>query len=150
MNHLKLSMFCDESRPQQSHPMLRAKGAECKHLVPVVAHICRELSNGSEEDTHRSDLLTALADFGDLMDSSPMVPSAEVSSTATELMRSALQNADWLQQHALATGTPLWHIVFKHHFAEHLAGSFVYLNPKYGWCFKMEDYVGRISILAHS
>eukprot|EP00969_Alexandrium_andersonii_P197082 8707804-Alexandrium_andersonii.AAC.1 len=65
-------------------------------------------------------------------------------------MREALLHADWLKERALAQGTDLWHIVYKHHFAEHLAEAFAFMNPRVGWTFKAEDYVGRIAVLAHS
>ena len=55
-----------------------------------------------------------------------------------------------LQQDAEKKGEKRWHIVHKHHFAQHLAEQFRYLNNKYGWTFKTEDYVGRLATLGHS
>eukprot|EP00974_Lingulodinium_polyedra_P119465 11171256-Lingulodinium_polyedra.AAC.1 len=69
--------------------MLRAKGSECEHLVPVLTQTSMELNAGSETDNRRCDLLTALADFGALMDSSPMVPNSEVSAAAHSLTSTA-------------------------------------------------------------
>ena len=43
-----------------------------------------------------------------------------------------------------------WHLVFKHHMAMHLSQSFKFMNCKFNWCFKSEDFVGRISVMAHS
>ena len=46
--------------------------------------------------------------------------------------------------------TYCWHLVFKHHMFEHMAQQCQWLNPRYTWTFKSEDYVGRISKLAHA
>ena len=38
----------------------------------------------------------------------------------------------------------------KHHTFLHLIENAQFLNPKYTWCFKSEDYVGKVSHIAHS
>ena len=53
---------------------------------------------------------------------------------------------DW----ALAKARLLIHIVMKHHTFLHLIENARFLNPRWTWCFKSEDYVGKISHIAHS
>ena len=148
--NLQLKMFCDPDKPHQGHAMLKSKAAECKHFVSALAQICDALSDGSQHDMHRAGILSKLAEFGKLLDEAPMFPSDAQADLAVSIMCDILKHADWLRQDAASKDSGLWHIVFKHHFAEHLAESFRYMNPRYNWCFKAEDFVGRIATLAHS
>ena len=43
-----------------------------------------------------------------------------------------------------------FHIVLKRHTFYHLVQNSKFLNPRFHWCFKSEDFVGRISRLTHS
>ena len=43
-----------------------------------------------------------------------------------------------------------FHVVMKHHMFMHLARGAKHLNPRSHWCFKSEDFVGRIAALTHS
>ena len=112
-------MFVQESKPHASHPMLKCKGAETKHLLPIVAQISQETSTGSEEDRHRTHLLQSLSRFGDLLDTMPMFPAEAEAHDAQMAMAAVLEHADWLKQKAVVDGSELWHIVYKQHFTEH-------------------------------
>ena len=150
MTNLSLSMFTDPDRPHQGHQMLKAKAAECKHFIPVLAIIARAVADGSEYDEHRARLLEGLAAFGRLMDESHIVPTDAQAEKAITIMEDVLTHADWLKQTSERDGSDRFHIVFKHHFFQHLAEQFKFMNPRFSWCFKAEDYVGRIATLVHS
>ena len=150
LNNLILAMFVQESQPHASHPMLKCKGAETKYLLPIVAQISQETSTSSEEDRHRTHLLQSLSRFGDLLDTMPMFPAEAEAHDAQMAMAAVLEHADWLKQKAVVDGSELWHIVYKHHFAEHLAEACKWMNPRFGWTFRGEDYVGKVSLLPHS
>ena len=143
-------MFTDPDKPFVSHPVLKSKAAECKHFIPALSIIRRAVSDGSELHERGAYLMEKLAAFGRLMDESPMFPSDEQASRAMKLMRDFLRDADWLNQHAIANDNPCWHIVYKHHFFQRLAEKFKLMNLRFAWCFKAEDYVGKIAVLAHS
>lgn len=44
----------------------------------------------------------------------------------------------------------MWHTVGKFRMAKHMAMSFKYENPRFSWCFRAEDFVGRLAKLSHS
>ena len=52
----------------------------------------------------------------------------------------------WAQEHQ----SKAFHIVIKHHTFLNLVQNSVFLNQKFHWCFKAEDFVGKISRVAHS
>ena len=61
-----------------------------------------------------------------------------------------LAHYDSLNKWAQENDRMLFHIVMKHHTFMHLVQSSKYLNPKFHWCFRNEDFVGKISKIAHS
>ena len=108
------------------------------------------MADGSDFDEHRAGLLEGLAAFGRLMDESPIVPTDSQADQAMIVMQDVLRHADWLKQYSIASGSDRFHIVYKHHFFQHLAEQFRFINPRFSWCFKAEDYVGSIAALIHS
>ena len=130
--------------------MLKAKATECKHFIPVLAIIARSMAGGTEYDEHQACLLEGLAAFGRLMDESPIFPTDDQAEKAMTIMQDVLKHADWLKQTSEAASSGRFHIVFKHHFFQHMAEQFKFMNPRLAWCFKAEDYVGEIATIAHS
>ena len=56
----------------------------------------------------------------------------------------------WLNSWAVANERYLFHITIKFHMLWHLVEDSKYLNPRCYWCFRGEDYVGKISDLTAS
>ena len=44
----------------------------------------------------------------------------------------------------------LFHVVPKMHYFFHMGRSARYFNPRFSWCFRAEDLVGRLSRVASS
>ena len=65
-------------------------------------------------------------------------------------MHKALLHYTWLNAWAQEGGRPLFHLVPKFHLAWHVAAQAEFLNPRLAWTFKCEDFVGRVSLIAHS
>ena len=150
LSNIKLKMFVNQDSPHKSFPELRCKGAECKHLTEIFSILATELHDGSEVSELRRKLFLNMLDFQRLAEIAPMVPSDDQAAQAHGHMVSFLTQYQALSQMAEADGALNWHIVFKHHMAFHLSENFRFLNCKFNWCFKSEDFVGRIAILGHS
>ena len=80
----------------------------------------------------------------------PMFPSDAQAAQAERAMDDYLEANTRLKEHHVARDSPKYHMVPKHHLCKHLAQSFKYMNPRYTWCFQSEDFVGKMSRLAHS
>ena len=145
---LKMSMFVNADRPHQEKPFLRTKAAECKGLVPVFAALALEFNDGSETDSHLIQMYEAMSQFLLLLEASPMFPSPDQAIAARTSMSDFLRIYKQLQ--AARASELLWHCTIKFHMCQHLADSFKWSNPRYSWCFKHEDKVGKISRLGHS
>ena len=80
----------------------------------------------------------------------PMFPSETQANAANAEMENFLAHCTALKKEMEEQDRQLYHIVPKHHMAQHLGEAFAYMNPKFYWTFKAEDFVGKISKLGHS
>ena len=145
---LKATMFINTDRPHQEKSFLKVKAGECKSLVHVFAHLAVDFHTGDDISNAILALCESMAEFTDLMDSSSRHPTDAQCARAKEIMSSFMAQYKFLQLHRPTDF--MWHTVIKFHTAKHLAASFKLGNPKFSWCFKSEDYCGRIARLAHS
>ena len=134
----------------QHSPFLKTKAAETKHLLPCIAIISDEVSTGTDHDLRRTAALQAITSFCKLLDLAGTFLTPEQADYAEMLVIEFLGHYAWLNEWAQANDRPEYHIVPKFHMLHHLALNARHLNPKVHWCFKAEDYVGKISTLAHS
>ena len=96
------------------------------------------------------DLRVCKSAFEEYMNVCPMFPSEKQAESANNAMNDYLAHCKALKREMEHQERKLYHIVPKHHMAQHLGDNFLYMNPKYHWTFKAEDFVGKISKLAHS
>ena len=87
---LQLSMLCNPAKPFVAYATLHAKGAEVRHLVPILAKFAAEENDGSPVAQHQLCALRCMSQFYRLCDTSPMFPSAQAATTALSLMDTAL------------------------------------------------------------
>ena len=151
LTNLKISMFCKEGTPHNDFPFFLGKGAESKHLAPALLHVCKaSLDPQQDVDKHIVAALEKVCQLVTLFDAADMFLTASEHKDALEKAEAFLDNYSWLNSWALEKERNLFHIVIKHHTFWHLVVNSQYLNPRCHWCFKSEDFVGRISQLTHS
>jgi hypothetical protein len=141
--------IADVDKPHQCKPSLKIKGANCKALVPVFAKLSAELCDGSETDLKIKEMFHHMSVFTILLDTSPMIPGLEQVSQAKDSMAGFLKAFEWLHK-GKDPESFHWVLQYKHHNAWHLAESFQYMNPRFNWCFKGEDFVGIVAKMCHS
>lgn len=149
MTTLQMNMITDRKAPHANFPTLKAKGSETKYMVAVFAKLAEELDVGTPESTWRKNAARSIHKFCKLLDDAPIVPSDSQAKIAKDTMAEFLKNYCLLNAWAKASERHLYHLVPKFHMAWHMAKSFHHLNPRYTWTFKTEDYVGKVSKLAH-
>jgi hypothetical protein len=110
----------------------------------------RTMSDGSEFHLRIIAAMDAIYKFTQLIDTSGYVLNADEATRAVTLVENFLGHYGWLREYAADQGTELFHVVLKFHMLLHLAAASKHLNPKFYWCFKQEDFVGRISKCAMS
>jgi hypothetical protein len=105
--------------------------------------------DGSVQAKQRLAAASAITQFCNLLDYAHVVPTEAEAISATSTMNTFLQNYSALHGWAKANDLHLFHLVPKFHMAWHMAQLLKFLNPREAWTFKCEDYVGKISKLAH-
>ena len=151
LTNLRLSMFTKEKSPHSQHAFLTAKGAECKHLALPLKKVCMEVFDSCNAlEQKMMTALECLISVSDIFDVADVIPSRE---EWCEMMRKAemfFDSYQALNDWAVEQGRLLFHIVMKHHTLLHLVENARFLNPRITWCFKSEDYVGKVSHICHS
>ena len=151
LTNLKLSMFTKVKEPHVNWAFLGAKGAECKHLAPALLSFCKKaLDVDNNVDQHIIASLDAMCSLVDVIDGASMFLSPVEYGLALEKAELFLDNYDWLNLWAKGQDRRLFHIVIKFHMFWHLIQNSQFLNPRFVWCFKSEDFVGKVSRLTHS
>jgi hypothetical protein len=150
LTNLHLSMICNIDSPHASFPYFKTKGGETRHLLPITCELARELNNGTAHDRHMEQCLCCFCCYDTLLDENGMFVTDDVADAAEECMLDALGHYLWLHQWAKDEQRNLWHVVPKFHMAYHMSEHKRYLNPRHTWTFKGEDYVGKMSTMAHS
>ena len=150
LTNLKIEMFSNADKPWNEVPFLKIKGAECKHFLPVLARISREISTGSEHDIHRTQALQLINEFCELLDRKGMFLTATESAQAIQFIEDFFEQILWLHSWAQTEERLAYHYTIKFHMLHHLALACRYLNPRFYWCFKAEDNVGKLAIMSHS
>ena len=149
LTNLTLSMICDPARPHSQLAKLRCKAAEARHLLPALAIVARGRTREDQEmSIHISSTLESFSNFYLCLAHEGFVLSPAAAARASCSMDRALLHYVWLRSHF--TGTYRFRIIPKTHFAKHLARSAKWLNPRFTWTYKSEDYVGQMAEIALS
>ena len=93
-------------------------------------------------------MFEAMGKFVTVMDTAGRHPAKEEANNALDFFLQFLDSYKWLQLNRM--NPFMWHTVGKFHMAKHMAMSFKFGNPKFSWCFRSEDYVGRLAKLSRS
>jgi hypothetical protein len=146
-----LSLKCivaDIDSPFADYPALRrVKAAECKHLLRALQPLLVEFTTDSIVHQHRLRMYTCLIQVYDAIERSP-----NFITDFPAMLKAAQQfqlHYQVLAKLAMEAGQKLWSVVNKFHFFEHLVDQAKYENPALFWAYSGEDFVGRVSRLAH-
>ena len=148
---LSMSMFTNPETPHAAHAFLNAKGAECKHFGPALLAVCKSVLDPREEvDNWIVTALGSMCGLVDLLDRCGMYLSTDEYAQCLRLGEDFLDSYDKLHNWALEKGRLLFHVVIKFHTFWHLIVNARFLNPRFHWCFKSEDFVGKVAKVGHS
>jgi hypothetical protein len=152
ITNLALKNFTDASRPNKQYPMLTGlKAAEVRGLVEIAEHLATTVFvTESEEHRRRATMFKALAKVYRICDEAGTFLSPRASSELCNQMDIFLLTYSWFAKQCERQGELRWNIVPKFHYAWHLSRMAKWLNPKVYRCYSGEDFVGRMSRLAHT
>ncbi len=147
LSHLTLSMFCKESSPRASQPVLtsRVKATESRYLVVIMEEIFRGLARPANMvDGHITAVLASIRTYYEAISfKGPVLPGPTQRRLEAALW-SMNRHYAALQAWALRSGLRRWRIVVKAHFALHLALQSRYANPRVAWTYADEDFMSLL------
>jgi len=150
LTNLTLAMLCNVDKPHANYPTLKAKAAETRHLVPVMAKLLVEEDDGSDVSQHRIQAIQALCSFYTILESQPMCLPPSASNAVMKTMETLLLHYAWLHDDALGKDQWLYNMVPKCHYSWHLAYNCRFMNARFSWTYKCESWVGKVSHIAAS
>ena len=152
-SNLDLQMFCDADRPQHGTPCLKGKGAETRHLIPLLAIVWAKYSRGTAYDNHVTACLNAMTAIYSILgvrDPETSAPPLFLDAAACDELRGVvdefLTHYSYLESVAVRNDPPLgiWHMVSKHHSVWHVAFEAQFQHPSSGRTYINESYMGHI------
>jgi hypothetical protein len=150
LGRLQISMFCDPSRPHAEYPVLKVKGSEARHLLPIVATLCEEYGDGTARDNARLAAANGFKHFSEVIARAGCFLTLEEATSAREALGTALFQYMRLAAAAAQQGRLLWNITNKFHFLCHVADQLLFLNPNKVWCYQLENLIGRAKRVAEA
>ena len=155
MGALSLTMFTDPDRPHQKYPVLssRAKAAESRHLVPVLASIFDDVCDiGREEDRRISAMLNGLARAYEAMESKELQLSAIELHDFRHSLDTCLLNYRLLHIAAIRAVPRqlLWNEVPKMQYTQHVSDQAERQHPRLSWCYTDEDFMNIVKVVTES
>ena len=143
--------FTNPSAPRKDPPVLRAKGAETRHLVRPLVEVCR-MYRGTDLAKRRYYVMQNLQRFYDVIDGEKhrfaLTEQSCAELIATVDRMHAHQQA--LQDASIQRGGLLWGWIPKNHSAWHLARNASRGNPRMLWNYSDEDWVGKVARITRS
>ena len=127
--NMELCMFCVPASPTSSPPCLKGKGAEVRHLIPILHLVWRNYAQPtSDHDKHVDQLLRCLSAIYSVLGwktgdhETPLFLSEDASAELRNLTDVFLMENTYLKKLALERVLPLliWHMVSKFHSMWHV------------------------------
>lgn len=138
----------DPKAPFADYPSLRSvKAAEARALLKACVVLAHEHVGDSLASKFRLGVAEAMDEIYERLSSSGhyIDDFDALKKSSTRL----LMYYQWLAKDAMNAGMKCWSVVNKHHFVEHLIEQNRFENTAQYHCYSGEDFVGRVSRLAH-
>ena len=151
LTNLRVSMFTKEDKPHQTYAFFNGKASESKYFLPALLHVAKlTLDSTSALHAHVIGAMETIHGLVRVFDTAGIVLTAPEFQCAKNLVCEFFTHYDCCNAWAVGEGRLLFHIVPKFHMLWHLVLASKHLNPRMTWCFRSEDYVGKISHVANS
>ena len=118
-------------------PVLAAKVSETRHLIKVVAAICKDKHDGSDRDEHRLRALCCLDKFYQTLRDAHVVLAPSEVACALAGVEWHLLRYNWLRDYAAQQGQRRYVLQYKQHKLWHIAKDATFLIPMYHWCYPL-------------
>jgi hypothetical protein len=137
--------------PNVDFPIFTAGNmTKCRRLLPFGLSLARDFNDGSPHDVHRLELFKSFdAVYEQIYHGPDFFTDSEVALLQRNIDR-VLAHQNWLHTHAADNGFKHYNVTIKSHMLWHMGRDAKYYNPRFGWTYNDEDFVGKIASLCRS
>jgi hypothetical protein len=146
--NLHLEMFTNVAAPSSQYAELSGKGAEMRHLVPILAEVWLQFARpGNGHDAHVSAVLDSLTQIFAILDwktDDGLTPLFLNDICVTELrtcIDAFLTHMSFLKTLYMEEDMLLWHMTSKSHSIYHVGFEAQFQHPSSARCYINEDFV---------
>ena len=151
IDRIQLKDFVNPKKPHSEYPVFTAGNmTKCRRLIPFGLELAKSFNSGSKHDRHRVAALESLDSMYTQMYKGPDFLSEAQSNQLIRTVDAFLAHQNWLHEDGAALGLPVYCRTIKSHMLWHMARDSKWYNPRLGWTYNDEDYVGRIAGLCRS
>ena len=155
-NFAKVFENCGHSFKPGVYPELFCKAAVARHCIPALRIAVQDMVDWAPDSLQCSDdimlfsQLTALENFYACLFSQGLWLSPEAGAEAASLLQTAGLHHQLLTDMFMRRGQKLFLVTEKTHYVQHIAQDCIdlKLNPRFGWTYSDEDWMGRIAQVA--
>ena len=152
-SNLTLSMCCQASDPTASAPQLKGRAAEICALTPGI-HAAFDHFMDQNDEHHRK--IRLCLKYSKSLDQiihdhkeDDALPAAVALKFKKAVFNMLILYTD-INKHAASLARRLFNVTIKAHYLLHIGIGAAYLSPRLGWCYKGEDMMQKMKVLAAS
>ena len=135
-------------------PRLHAKAGEVKTMLPAVSAFFQNLvsdNHGNEDLKLMSEVLSLSARIDINLDQQiGFMVNQEIAEEFKELIHSHNKKTAILCHRFHSRALAFFNFIPKHHYLFHIADLSLHLSPKLGWCWKGEDMMYKVKMMAQA
>ena len=119
-----------------------------RHSVHALRLVLDALTTGHREFEHVKALICHLERFYDITATAGNFLTPTEAAEARNSLQAVGAHHQFLCDKYMAMHRPLFRVKIKAHMVQHIADYCVYFNPRAGWTYSDEDYMGKLSRIA--
>ena len=151
MNHLDLKDFVSPNSPHKEYPVLSCGNmSKVRRLIGFGVELATMFNERTRRDRHRLRAMKDLSRIYTIVYEGDDFLSPELVSELQSTIDSFLAHQNWLYADAEAREVKMYNVTIKSHYLWHIGQDAVYYNPRLGWTYSDEDFVGKVASLARA
>jgi hypothetical protein len=117
--------------------------SKCRRLVPFGLELAQQFNSGSSHDLHRVAAFSMLDSVYSQMYQGPDFFTEAESAKFMRTVDAFLAHQNWLHQYGVGENNAVYSRTIKSHMLWHMARDSQFYNPRLGWTYNDEDFVGK-------
>ena len=151
VDRIQLKDFVNVKKPHSEYPCYTTGNmSKCRRLIHFGLELATFFNSGGQHDLHRIEALKMLDSLYTQMYRGPDFFSVAQSRQFIKTVDAFLAHQNWLHEDGVTRHIKVYHRTIKSHMLWHMARDSKWYNPKLGWTYSDEDFMGKVAVLCRS